>query len=278
MACFACKSRKKKCDNLRPCSRCVRLGRASRCASWKDSEQPIDFPIVFNSNSIERKHTEPIFASALSKHTFMFKAICTLSSCGLRPDCVAHIFDSVPNALIPSLIQLVCPPPSITAVSRIKSSSSSDLYFFDGADLSASEGSEDEGLQTAVDSGRWESDDVFGYLELVFGPNDTSRYRHVGMNTRYAALHGYHKEELLSRYAAGEAELQRIEIDALMFFLWTLKGVFCNSGPRPNEFYARIFVGAGEARHPLLLWVTMSNTVTNTGLSKVSRRGSTREM
>ena len=137
---------------------------------------------------------------------------------------------------------------------------------------------EEGSLQPVVDCDRWESDDVFGYLELVFGPNDTSRYRHVGMNTRYAALHGYHKEELLSRYAAGEAELQRIEIDALMFFLWTLKGVFCNSGPRPNEFYARIFVGAGEARHPLLLWVTMSNTVTNTGLSKVSRRGSTREM
>ena len=91
------------------------------------------------------------------------------------------------------------------------------------------------------------------------------------MNTRYASLHGYHKEELLARYAAGEAELQRIELDALMFFFYSFKSVLGGGGTRPREFYSRIHVGSGDAKEPLLVWVTMGNSVTSVGHTKVSQ-------
>ena len=89
------------------------------------------------------------------------------------------------------------------------------------------------------------------------------------MNTRYASLHGYHKEEMLARYAAGEAELQRIELDALMFFIYSFKGVLGRGGERPQEFYSRIYVGSGDMMEPLLVWVTMGNSVTSSGHIKV---------
>jgi hypothetical protein len=263
VACFACKSRKKKCDNLRPCSRCVRLGRAALCTSWKEGNHVIEYPIVFNSNSLERLNAEQALAPFVSRHPAMMQAILTLNSCGLRVDSVAHIFNSIPSALMLSAVNLLCKP--ITTTAAIPRIDAAPTYL---SQKSASP-SDDERPQIFTDSDRWETDSVFGYFELVYEPGNATRYRCVGMNSRYAELHGYHKEELLARYAAGEAELQRIELDALMFFFYSFKCVLGGGGDRPREFYSRIYVGSGDAKEPLLVWVTMGNSVSPGGQTKV---------
>jgi hypothetical protein len=88
------------------------------------------------------------------------------------------------------------------------------------------------------------------------------------MNSRYAAVHGYHKEELLARFASGDAMLQRTEIDALLFYLFSFKNAFSGRGG-PREIYSRIFTGDGASARPMLLWVLMGNTRLSCGQSKV---------
>jgi hypothetical protein len=72
--------------------------------------------------------------------------------------------------------------------------------------------------QMRTEAEHWDGDEVHGFLQVSYNPHTNAR-THVVMNSRYAHLHGYHKEEMLSRFASRDLDVQRTEIDWLILWL-----------------------------------------------------------
>ena len=69
-----------------------------------------------------------------------------------------------------------------------------------------------------ADAEKWENDEVNGFLQVSYDP-DTNQRTNIAMNPRYAHLYGYHKEEMLARFANHDLEVQRTDIDWLALWL-----------------------------------------------------------
>ena len=78
--------------------------------------------------------------------------------------------------------------------------------------------SSDEQEFLHLDADRWEHDDVHGFLQISYDPA-TNRRTNVVLNSRYAHLHGYHKEEMLARFGNHDLEVQLPDIDWLAYWL-----------------------------------------------------------
>ena len=97
----------------------------------------------------------------------------------------------------------------------------------------------------------WDTQDIYGFMEIGFHPINKWR-THMIMNTRFANIYGYHKEELYSRFANHDADLHRTEIDNLLMMLDAMQHVLDDSKSAAVERYFRMY--SGECRQPLLVW------------------------
>ena len=64
----------------------------------------------------------------------------------------------------------------------------------------------------------WDRDNMQGFLQVSYDPN-TNQRTHIVINSRYAHLHGYHKEEMLARFGSRDLDVQRTDIDWLALWL-----------------------------------------------------------
>ena len=71
----------------------------------------------------------------------------------------------------------------------------------------------------------------------------TGQRKRIFLNTRFANIFGYHREELVARFANHEAGLQRTEIDSLLVLLDGLQHALDDSKAAPVERYYRMFSG-----------------------------------
>lgn len=67
-----------------------------------------------------------------------------------------------------------------------------------------------------------EASRVYGVLQFSYDPKTNTR-KQVAMNARYAELHGYHHEELLSRFANHDLYMQPTAIDSAVLLLDSLQ-------------------------------------------------------
>ena len=72
------------------------------------------------------------------------------------------------------------------------------------------------------------------------------------MNTRFANIYSYHKEELYSCFANHDTDLHHTEIDSLLLMLDAMQHVLDDSKSAAVERYYRMY--SGECRRPLLVW------------------------
>ncbi len=67
-----------------------------------------------------------------------------------------------------------------------------------------------------------EASRVYGVRQFSYYPRTSAR-KQVAMNARYAELHGYHHEELLSRFANHDLYMQPTAIDSAVLLLDSLQ-------------------------------------------------------
>jgi hypothetical protein len=77
---------------------------------------------------------------------------------------------------------------------------------------------EEEKHKMFAEAAAWDSQDHQGFLQISFDAR-TSQRKHVMINSRFAQLHGCHKEELLSRFASHEVDFHRTDLDLLIMGL-----------------------------------------------------------
>jgi hypothetical protein len=88
----------------------------------------------------------------------------------------------------------------------------------------------------------WEHDAVHAFVRFDFAPATQERVA-VDANARAAELLGMPHEELLARYARNDVPLALPPLDALCYFLHSLRAAYDELTTR----YARILVPAGAA-------------------------------
>ena len=87
----------------------------------------------------------------------------------------------------------------------------------------------------------WEEEEEIGLMRLDLDP-DTQIRRKVTINSRFASMHGCHREELLSQIANHEAVMQYTDLDALSSFIFEMAG----SLESTNVVYIRMCSGTGK--------------------------------
>jgi PAS domain-containing protein len=77
---------------------------------------------------------------------------------------------------------------------------------------------DEEQQQMFAEAVAWDAQDMQGILQISFDVK-THQRTHVMVNSRFAQLHGYHKEELLSRLESHDFEFHRTDLDLLISWL-----------------------------------------------------------
>lgn len=108
----------------------------------------------------------------------------------------------------------------------------------------------------------WEAEQQYGCIEISFDPVTGQRKR-IFLNTRFANIYGFHREELVARFANHDAGLQRTDIDSLLVLLDGLQHALDDSKAAPVERYFRMY--SGPARTPLLVWTLWGKSLDQSG-------------
>ncbi len=64
----------------------------------------------------------------------------------------------------------------------------------------------------------WEREQEYGFMQVSFDP-ETQERRSLFVNTRFAELCGFHREEMLARFGNYDVEVPRPELDSLRILL-----------------------------------------------------------
>jgi hypothetical protein len=64
----------------------------------------------------------------------------------------------------------------------------------------------------------WEREQEYGFMQVSFDP-ETQERRSLFVNTRFAELSGFHREEMLARFGNYDVEVPRPELDSLRILL-----------------------------------------------------------
>ena len=213
-ACFACKRIKQKCSDVHPCSRCIRIGRADTCSSEPDTKS-VERPIA--SNNQLNLNFQQSFPKIQLKSEWAFKIIFKIWAAGYQVQSLVNIFDS----FSPSLEAV-----TIRALRELQERSNRKMIQL--AQGLASVGAVGKGAlvdECAAENSRmlaeaemWEREQEYGFLQILFDPNTQER-RSLFVNTRFAELWGFHREEMLARFANFDVEVPRPELDSLRIFL-----------------------------------------------------------
>jgi hypothetical protein len=214
-ACYACKKIKQKCSDVHPCSRCVRIGRADTCSPIEPDTNFIERPMASRSHILFSSHQS--FPKIELKSKWAFKIIYKIWAAGYQVQSLVNIFDS----FSPSLAAVV----SRSLSDLQERSNQKMLQLAQGSSSVGSFGKTGVIDECAAESTRmlaeaemWEREEDYGFLQIVFDPNTQER-RSLFMNTRFAALWGLHREEMLARFANFDVEIPRPELDSLRIFL-----------------------------------------------------------
>jgi hypothetical protein len=244
-ACIPCKRIKQKCGDIRPCARCKRLRREDECLqNLEDSENSriIERPVQFGSHSLDiSRSSPPIPSAAVLKYAWSYRVALIYWHSGINYDILANIFNSIPDELS-ELMGLV----SAAIVNRIDQTTS----------LSSPATEPRRALETASahlanETAMCDSEQVYGFLEFGIDPF-TKKRTSLCMNSRWAHIYGFHKEELCARFANNEGDLPRTQIDALLLILDGLSSFLDDSNAGAAERCYRMH--SGRARHPILVW------------------------
>ena len=98
-ACSACSSLKRKCNDFRPCSRCLRQGAGDRCMEKSIFVSRVDLPFACTNGSLsfDYQSTYPDL-KGLRNH-WALPCILRLWSYGFRSEELRSFFDSMPEEL-----------------------------------------------------------------------------------------------------------------------------------------------------------------------------------
>ena len=246
-ACDHCKKIKQKCDSTRPCSRCKRIGKDCEPT---ENEFPnfslVERPMEFLTSNLDVSESTQGLVSVLTrtssaKHDWSRRVIMKYSIAGYSSQIFLNIFNSLPEPLSSMMATLFkAQQKEISGFSSFGRVANQSRIALDNASA-----------HFAADTSMWDSEQIYGFFEVWFDPTTATRQR-VFMNTRFAQIHGFHKEELFARVANYDADLQRTEIDSLLLILDGLQNILDDSEHTAVERYYRLF--SGPSRKPVLVW------------------------
>ena len=196
-ACPPCKSIKQKCDNLRPCSRCKRIGREARCLSSQSDDNlnfEVERPVTCTTHILELSGNESPFPSGLVlKYQWSDSTVMRYWKSGYRCHELVKLFNSLPNPL-PSMMDTIFSS-LVPSSEAQKSESPLPVVNLQHPDPNLCEPS------------FWDSEREYGCIEISFD-SVTGERKRIFMNGRFANIYGFHREELVARFANHDADLQ----------------------------------------------------------------------
>ena len=191
-ACPPCKSIKQRCDNLRPCSRCKRIGREARCLASQDEETndtfadnssiDVERPMNNSIHILELSNDELVPSNLVLKYQWSQATVMRYWKSGYRCNELVTLFNSLPNPL-PSLMDTIFS--SLAPKHQIQNGDSTVLP-------PSAPFADPHCYETAF----WESEQEYGCIEISFDPVTGQRKR-IFMNPRFATIFGFHREELV---------------------------------------------------------------------------------
>eukprot|EP00292_Cryptomonas_paramecium_P010475 CAMPEP_0113673744 /NCGR_PEP_ID=MMETSP0038_2-20120614/7025_1 /TAXON_ID=2898 /ORGANISM="Cryptomonas paramecium" /LENGTH=261 /DNA_ID=CAMNT_0000590231 /DNA_START=48 /DNA_END=830 /DNA_ORIENTATION=+ /assembly_acc=CAM_ASM_000170 len=204
-ACIECKKSKRKCTDHRPCPRCMKLGKAHACRedddeSMMDSEQLVHRPIRYGVVSISFENEQP-YPEMMTAYDCFSQNLKAVWSLGFEVRHFKALFDSVPYD-------------TAFAISKLQSQLMQRMRLMPPKAPDTPMQIYDESVNLELLASMWEADDVNGFLQITFDPVTSTRTSII-LNSRYAQLHGYHREELIARYCAREAPFHMADLDCL---------------------------------------------------------------
>jgi hypothetical protein len=201
------------------------LGREATCVEQHEVstavERPVGSAAIFHSDNIST--LKPDFAL---NDDWAFHCVERMWAFGYQGPQLAHLFNAIPPEISALMKRCLVALQTIFRLQPFKSKASAspeDIPIVT-----------DELKHMQAVAEHWDQDEVHGFLQVSFNP-DTNARQHVVMNSRYAHLHGYHKEEMIARFARRELELQRTEVDWLVLFLDNFQVSCALASPAPGR-------------------------------------------
>ena len=240
-ACPPCKRIKQKCGDMRPCARCKRLAREEDCVPQdiqdiQEIEPPFAYPLHYFDLRVDANPPRNL----ILRYDWSLRTVMIYWHSGYSCNLVSNIFNSMPEQL-----------------SSLMGSVSMSLQRRDSSTI-CSQVSEDQNAVARNTYDRsvpteeallWDKQEIYGFMEIGLDPISKQR-THIIMNTRFANIHGFHKEELYARFANHDADLQRTDIDNLLMMLDGLHHMLDDSKAASVERYYRMH----SRGRPLLVW------------------------
>uniref|UniRef100_A0A7S0MKV2 Zn(2)-C6 fungal-type domain-containing protein n=1 Tax=Cryptomonas curvata TaxID=233186 RepID=A0A7S0MKV2_9CRYP len=256
-ACPPCKRIKQKCGDFRPCARCKRLGRVDDCLSVSveddDSKELIERPVPYPFFHFDLSVDNALPQNLVLKYDWSYRTVMIYWHSGYKCEILMNLFNSLPNELSALM--------SVVSLALQKRDSSNVKNQISDVSRSPNLGNTDSTV-LLEEASMWDREETYGFMEVALHPI-TKQRQHMIMNTRFANIYGFHKEELYSRFASHEADLQRTEIDSLLLMLDGLQHVLDDSKSAAVERYYRMYSGA--ERQPILVWTLWGKAVNSIG-------------
>jgi hypothetical protein len=244
-SCKVCRSLKKKCDEQRPCSRCLSKGEPDKCVDWEPDFKSVRKVTLGNGKGLTRGFPGEAYDNGNPGFTetavverplpfrgggvtqISFSSECPLTAVmermgwshaillrtwefGFNADALINIFASVPQDLADVLktgfASLDIIQNKKCAADRVQSANLAG----GGEDFLPRAGGGSCYFDDMEDR-LWDRRRDCGYLRLDFEPR-SQRRRHAFLNTHFSNLIGLHKEETLARIANREMPLPMTEV------------------------------------------------------------------
>jgi hypothetical protein len=106
-SCSECRRGKRKCGELRPCERCIALGREKRCYSPENVPSlAVERPIVYSISLLDFRSDSP-FPDGHLRHKWSSSIIRSFWSIGYKYSSFVDIFNNVPPAMSSSIANML---------------------------------------------------------------------------------------------------------------------------------------------------------------------------
>ena len=221
----------------------------------KRESDNVERPIAFSKLSISFDKESPVMNFML-RHGWAYMPARRTWSFGFRPERIIRMLNALPPLICYSLARLLntIQGKSHSVMKEISSvlttiretDATSDLpagVFEHRTDVHCTDYYSYLHPESESDEERilWEEEEEIGLMRLDLDP-DTQIRRKVTINSRFANMHGCHREELLSQIANHEAVMQYTDLDALSSFIFEMAG----SLESTNVVYIRMCSGTGK--------------------------------
>jgi hypothetical protein len=213
-ACPPCTAIKQKCDNLRPCTRCKRIGREARCLSSQDEDsggeitavKEIERPVPYSNLFLEIiTDVMPVPGHLILKYEWSQSTVMRYWKSGYNCNALASLFNSLPNPL-PSLMDLAF---SSLVPREIKS-------IQPPAPHPAAPAANDD--PNFCEASFWESEPEYGCIEVSFDPATGQRKR-IFLNPRFARIYGFHREVLVASMSRAHRDAGSLSLMITMIII-----------------------------------------------------------